>query len=366
MTMKIEAEPTATTASSGSLLSKPILSYRDAALSQQHIEEKKTLSSLGEPRHPAESSPAKEAPTTDCSIAADEPKLKLSCKRSRPTSPPTHRAVLDLPSDSLCPSPLPVALVQTPAPPSPPSSPPSPSSSPSTEVRSPSTSPSRKFAKTIEGKKRRDSRQRLRATEGSSKKVSFAEELVSDVWTRPRTRPEEVRSLFYSAEDEARFREETYLENLMGAKTSIPETCEDNASDCATSVISDDEFEDQCSIGSIEDLLQSLDDDSLSDSISPLKSVCLPSADSSVPSTIEVDGTLEDERMPSFLGRRSSSPSVVSRAVVRYGGTVKTFYSGTSVLPSCGMEAQEDHSASGDLPFDFDDPAFWNGTVTWY
>jgi hypothetical protein len=42
--------------------------------------------------------------------------------------------------------------------------------------------------------------------------VTFSDELVSQVWTRPRTPTEDVRKLFYSSEDTQRFRQEYRFE----------------------------------------------------------------------------------------------------------------------------------------------------------
>jgi hypothetical protein len=57
------------------------------------------------------------------------------------------------------------------------------------------------------------------------KRVSFAETLVSDVWERPRTPPEDVSKLFFSSEETSRFRQEYRLERKLLAELDVdPET----------------------------------------------------------------------------------------------------------------------------------------------
>jgi hypothetical protein len=57
------------------------------------------------------------------------------------------------------------------------------------------------------------------------KRVSFADTLVSDVWERPRTPPEEVSKLFFSSEETQRFRQEYRLERKLLAELDVdPET----------------------------------------------------------------------------------------------------------------------------------------------
>merc|ERR1712113_944132 len=46
----------------------------------------------------------------------------------------------------------------------------------------------------------------------SASVVSFQENLVTDVWTRPRTTQEDISNLFYNSEDYQRFRHENRLE----------------------------------------------------------------------------------------------------------------------------------------------------------
>jgi len=64
--------------------------------------------------------------------------------------------------------------------------------------------------------------------EYQNKKVHFADTLVSDVWTRPRTPSEECKVLFYSYEDTQRFRHEYRLERKL-QQSNDPATLQKNA-----------------------------------------------------------------------------------------------------------------------------------------
>lgn len=69
------------------------------------------------------------------------------------------------------------------------------------------------------------------STASSSRRVSFADDLVSDEWTRPYTPPEEVRDLYYSSEETQRFRQEYRLQRKLLSELSVdPDTfpIEDN------------------------------------------------------------------------------------------------------------------------------------------
>uniref|UniRef100_A0A7S3DRG5 Uncharacterized protein n=1 Tax=Entomoneis paludosa TaxID=265537 RepID=A0A7S3DRG5_9STRA len=58
------------------------------------------------------------------------------------------------------------------------------------------------------------------------RRVSFCEEAVTAVWTRPFTEKEDIPDLFYSSEDTARFRQEYRLEKKLLSELSLdPETC---------------------------------------------------------------------------------------------------------------------------------------------
>ena len=57
------------------------------------------------------------------------------------------------------------------------------------------------------------------------RRVSFAPQLVTDTWTRPRTVLEDISTLFYSAQETQKFRQEYRLERKLLSELSIdPET----------------------------------------------------------------------------------------------------------------------------------------------
>jgi hypothetical protein len=115
--------------------------------------------------------------------------------------------------------------------------------------------------------------------------------------------------LFYSRADEKRFRRE--------AEFAVP----------------DDEWAENLD----EDSLGSLSDDDSSD-----------------------DGTSDHEHKGLFSKNRDQRKDyVISKAVVVFGNATKTY--GT---PSCAVEAAAAHQEK-ELPFSFDDAAFWNGQLTW-
>jgi len=53
----------------------------------------------------------------------------------------------------------------------------------------------------------------------------------------------------------------------------------------------------------------------------------------------------------------------ISKAVVVFGDTTKTYDSNIWSFPSGGCAAET--QAAKDAAFSFDDPAFWNGILTW-
>lgn len=118
---------------------------------------------------------------------------------------------------------------------------------------------------------------------------------MTSVWTRPRTPPEQRAKLFYSRADEIRFREEAAY------------ACDD-------------------------DWLDQLEEDSLPD---------------------------ESSFSPTQQQRELRTNYSISKAVVVFGSTTRTYGSGGG----CALEAVlESEKASA---FSFDDAAFWNGQITW-
>lgn len=69
------------------------------------------------------------------------------------------------------------------------------------------------------------------------RRVSFCEDIVTEVWTRPFTEKEDIARLFYSAEDTTRFRQEYRLEKKLLSELSIdPDTCSVDEKDLSAMV----------------------------------------------------------------------------------------------------------------------------------
>lgn len=62
------------------------------------------------------------------------------------------------------------------------------------------------------------------STDAGLRRVSFANDLVTDAWTRPYTPRSEVSSLFYSTEETTRFRQEYRLERKLLSELSVDPT----------------------------------------------------------------------------------------------------------------------------------------------
>jgi len=140
------------------------------------------------------------------------------------------------------------------------------------------------------------------------KKVHFAETLVSDVWTRPRTPSEECKVLFYSYEDTQRFRHEYRLE-------------------------------------------RKLQQSSYND-----------------PATLQVASSNKNQTESS---NANGSRHSISRVVVVHNNTLETFYdekqqdnyqpkTTSFVLPESNDTSSKSNAAI------FDNDSFWSGSISWY
>jgi len=141
--------------------------------------------------------------------------------------------------------------------------------------------------------------------------VSFAELLVSEVRTRPRTRPEDVAALFYSCEETQRFRQEYRHERRVVQDEDTPSS----------------------SAGTKSKSLSSTDNQSKLDT---------------------------PDESPSTAGHR------ISRVVVLHEDTLETFIDKDLAL----IQASLSSSGGGDLTTAddafFDNDRFWSGQITWY
>lgn len=132
------------------------------------------------------------------------------------------------------------------------------------------------------------------------RRVCWAGDLVSSVKTRPRTLRKDIPLLFYSKADERRFRREA--EHVLD-----DEWCEET--------------------------------------------------EGATPPTPFNDR--EEEHKPLWSPQRERKEYSISKAVVVFGESTKTYGAG------CALEAAFDCWNSNAAPVTFDDATFWNGVLTW-
>lgn len=138
------------------------------------------------------------------------------------------------------------------------------------------------------------------------RRVSFAEELVTEEWTREYTPKEEISNLFYSTEETQRFRQEYRMERKLISELSID----------------------------TESL--SVDNEELSELVA---SSC---------------------QTPSSAGRHR-----ISRVVVLHNDKLETFFDPDQNLVK--PEPVEDYRKAVPTSNDFfDNDSFWSGSITWY
>lgn len=159
-------------------------------------------------------------------------------------------------------------------------------------------------------------------SEGSfQKKVHFADTLVSEVWTRPRTPSEECKTLFYSYEDTQRFRHEYRLERKMQQQVNIDPA-----------------------LVSVNNINNNVDNNEVSEDVN------------------NRSNNIEEK----LRGRHS-----ISRVVVLHNNTLETFYDEPQDMSKqsksnfrSGMFKQGQSNESSDDFFDND--SFWSGSITWF
>ncbi|EED90683.1 predicted protein [Thalassiosira pseudonana CCMP1335] len=145
------------------------------------------------------------------------------------------------------------------------------------------------------------------SSSSGKKHVHWSSELVTAVLIRPRTLREDVPSLFYSRMDERRFRRE--------AEEACDETCLDGGRD-----------------------------------------------DVSLSATVDQQDEVEHKGL--WSTERERKDYGISKAVVVFGSTTKTYDS----TNCCALEAAMSSAATSNpttLALSFDDAAFWNGLITW-
>lgn len=167
------------------------------------------------------------------------------------------------------------------------------------------------------------------------KGVSFSSTLVTEVWTRPRTLPEDVPGLFYSCEETLRFRQEYRQERKM--KSYDPEYCDTQANT---------ELNSQVTSSSLQ----------LVPSSQGLDSNSNQGADNT---SYQLNDALSC----------NSNHHRISRVVVMHHNTSETFVD-QDLLPATlldslneGLNNSNVKTASDDF---FDKESFWSGQIIWY
>lgn len=185
----------------------------------------------------------------------------------------------------------------------------------------------------------------------SSKSVRFTKNLISDIRYRPRTLPEDLRTLFYTYEETQRFRQEYRLERRIiermdeGADGFLPEGA---------------------SSGRTNELYDSpLEDDEDQDYAQQDKNQLMRVAADNVIVGSE-DEQINDDISSSSCSNHNKCKYDISRVVVMHNDTLKTY--DDSVLHVLNSETV----TNGNKKFKtsnedfFDNDSFWSGSITWY
>lgn len=163
-------------------------------------------------------------------------------------------------------------------------------------------------------------------TSDIDRRVCFADDLVTDVWTRPYTEKERIAELYYSNDETHRFRQEYRLERKLLSSLNAGEEFSVDASG-----IVDEE---------------------------DLTSLILSTAN----------------KTPSSIRHRNG----ISRVVVLHNDRLETFCSSSATKSSCSSGSSSllsspllpaaSLSADDQTPQEdfFDTPEFWSGSITWW
>lgn len=73
----------------------------------------------------------------------------------------------------------------------------------------------------------------------------------------------------------------------------------------------------------------------------------------------------EEHHQPLWSPQRERKDYAISKAVVIFGNSTRTYGGGVTTTGSCAVEAVLEVEKSSTSSFSFDDAAFWNGQLTW-
>lgn len=167
------------------------------------------------------------------------------------------------------------------------------------------------------------------------RRVSFASQLITDVWTRPRTVSEDISILFYSSQEIQRFRQNYRVERQILGDLSQPEKCTD-------------ENEELSNLSSITTAATSLNTSS---------SIASGSTSLNARRQISRVVVLHDDKLETFF--KPADPLFFPndcRIAEEKNGWQPSSANFQEQLTSCESESEDF----------FDNDSFWSGSLTWY
>jgi len=186
----------------------------------------------------------------------------------------------------------------------------------------------------------------------SSKSVRFSKNLISDIQYRPKTLPEDLRTLFYTYEETQRFRQEYRLERR------IIERMDEEA----------DEFlPENMSLARTDELYEpSLEDDEDKHNVQQDKNQ-LPriAADNII--IVGEDEQVNDDIPPcSSCLNHNKCKYDISRVVVMHNDTLKTYDDSVFHVRNSETVTNGNKKFKTSNEDFFDNDSFWSGSITWY
>jgi hypothetical protein len=182
--------------------------------------------------------------------------------------------------------------------------------------------------------------------------VTFSEELVSQVWTRPRTPTEDVRKLFYSSEDTQRFRQEYRFERKRTEETGDSHKKKKHYGDSMTLKT----HRIQRVVVLHKDIQQTFVEPDHDLALGSLSFVGTDSHHDNDTADVDTDADPADTD-PSTVGvpQEPNTTTSTSASTSNYTTSSSTITNHNKVTSTC--------YASQDF---FDNDSFWTGQITWY
>jgi len=184
------------------------------------------------------------------------------------------------------------------------------------------------------------------STIADHRRVSFAPQLVTDVWTRERTRVEDISNLYYSAQQTQTFRQEYRLERKVLSDLSIdPETFpvdDEELSNLVAATISTNSSSSSSSNNDRHRISRVvvLHNDKLATFFNPADQLLLPESNNN---NKEEKKQQQQHQQPAYSHHQAAAESC---------NNLGSNFDGSDPL-----------SSSEDF---FDNDSFWSGSLTWY